>query len=182
LQGVYKRSLQGNASASNAGDALEFAKECARLGTQYLCNYMVDKKPPLLPKLTNAYRTQSAGLFDAYMSDKAKTTLKDLTNFMRDRLMPNVNDIAGLANSSESEKWTIHPKMEQLKFEAKNKGLWNLFIPLDTDGGLHGAGFTNLEYARMAEITGYSMIAPEIFNCSAPDTGKASSMMSPRTP
>jgi acyl-CoA dehydrogenase len=59
------------------------------------------------------------------------------------------------------------PVMEELKEEARNRGLWNLFHP---DPG-HGLGLTNVEYAPLAEITGRSHIAPESVNCMAPDTG-----------
>jgi acyl-CoA dehydrogenase len=70
---------------------------------------------------------------------------------------------------SESGDPYFHPPvMEELKAEARSRGLWNLFLP---DPG-HGAGLTNLEYAPLAEITGRSpWIAPEALNCSAPDTG-----------
>jgi acyl-CoA dehydrogenase len=61
----------------------------------------------------------------------------------------------------------ISPVMEELKSEARSRGLWNLFLPDER----FGAGLTNLEYAPLAEITGHSLIAPEAINCSAPDTG-----------
>ncbi|MBV8195428.1 MAG: acyl-CoA dehydrogenase family protein [Candidatus Dormibacteraeota bacterium] len=61
----------------------------------------------------------------------------------------------------------ISPVMEELKAEARKRGLWNLFLP-DRE---HGAGLTNLEYAPLAEISGWSPLLPEAMNCSAPDTG-----------
>lgn len=65
------------------------------------------------------------------------------------------------------ELWATPPVMEELKREARARGLWNLFLP-----GADGIGLTNLQYAPLAEITGRSpLIAPEAINCSAPDTG-----------
>jgi len=64
-------------------------------------------------------------------------------------------------------RWTIPPIMESLKKKARAAGLWNLFLP-DAE---HGAGLSNLDYAPLAEITGRSLIAPEVYNCNAPDTG-----------
>ena len=68
---------------------------------------------------------------------------------------------------SAADRWQTLPIMEELKLKARQRGLWNLFLPASE----HGAGLTNLEYAPLCEIMGRSPIAPEAFNCSAPDTG-----------
>src|SRR5512133_2755194 len=63
--------------------------------------------------------------------------------------------------------WKAHPLVEELKSRARAEGLWNLFLP---DAAL-GAGMSTLEYAPVAEQMGRSALAPELFNCNAPDTG-----------
>src|SRR6188768_4315160 len=66
-----------------------------------------------------------------------------------------------------SGDWSPPPVLDELRRQARDRGLWNLFLP-----GEHGAGLTNLQYAPLAEITGRSLqLAPPALNCSAPDTG-----------
>ena len=73
-----------------------------------------------------------------------------------------------VAAQAQTNPWGRPPVMEELKAQARERGLWNLFLP----GTEHGAGLTNLEYAPLAELSGRSpMLAPEAMNCAAPDTG-----------
>ena len=100
-------------------------------------------------------------------SDKVKHLQRRLAAFMDEHVYPNERGFeAWLQGRGDrfGEEW---PLLETLKQKARAEGLWNLFLP-DRE---HGAGLTNLEYAPLCEIMGRSFIAPEIFNCSAPDTG-----------
>lgn len=89
-----------------------------------------------------------------------------LTSFMGKYIYPNEKVFYDSLNGGDS-RWQIPPIMEELKGIAKKENLWNLFLP-DSE---HGAQLNNLEYAPLAEIMGRSLIASEVFNCSAPDTG-----------
>jgi hypothetical protein len=103
-------------------------------------------------------------------SELARRYIDLVERFVRERVVPNEQTyIDQLAHTDDWRQWRIPPILEQLKVEAKAAGLWNLFLP-DTE---YGAGLDNRDYAPLAEITGRSFLAPEVFNCSAPDTGNA---------
>ncbi|MEO0577776.1 MAG: acyl-CoA dehydrogenase family protein, partial [Pseudomonadota bacterium] len=86
--------------------------------------------------------------------------------FMRDYIYPAESEYFEYLAEADS-RWVIPPIMDDLKQKARDAGLWNLFLP-ESD---YGAGLSNLEYAPLAELMGKSWIAPEVFNCAAPDTG-----------
>jgi acyl-CoA dehydrogenase len=86
--------------------------------------------------------------------------------FMEENVYPNEEALFHAA-ATQADRWQPLALMEELKAKAKAEGLWNLFLP----GSELGAGLTNLEYAPLAEIMGRSHWGPEVFNCSAPDTG-----------
>jgi acyl-CoA dehydrogenase len=88
-----------------------------------------------------------------------------LQSFMDRHVYPNEERF--YQQAEELGPWKVYPVVEELKPKARAEGLWNLFLP----EGEHGAGLTNLEYAPLCEMMGRSHLAPEVFNCSAPDTG-----------
>ena len=99
-------------------------------------------------------------------TEKVLTLRGQVGAFMEEFVYPNEGTYADQLAASE-DRWSIPPIVEELKAEARSRGLWNLFLPDSEDG----AGLTNLEYAPLCEVMGRSPIAPEVFNCNAPDTG-----------
>jgi len=97
-------------------------------------------------------------------SAKTKEFRERLQCFMDANVYPNE---AGFHEEIEQNRWKPTRIVEELKVKARGEGLWNLFLPHDENG----AGLTNLEYAPLCETMGRSHMAPEVFNCSAPDTG-----------
>ncbi len=97
-------------------------------------------------------------------SEKTKELQKRLQHFMVEFINPNEHRFE---EEVERNRWQPTEIIEELKPKARAAGLWNLFLP-DAPGG---AGLTNLEYAPLCEIMGRCHWAPEVFNCSAPDTG-----------
>lgn len=97
-------------------------------------------------------------------SEKTRSLMKRLSAFMDEHVYPNEKRFH---EEIDQNRWVPGKVMEELKPKARAAGLWNLFLPDSEDG----AGLTNLEYAPLCEIMGRSFMAPEVFNCSAPDTG-----------
>src|SRR5437764_1528338 len=103
---------------------------------------------------------------DFEFSARTRKYLGRLHAFMDAHVLPNEPVYAQQLESAPS-RWTIPPVMEELKAKARREGLWNLFLPESE----YGPGLTNVEYAPLCELMGRSPIAPEVFNCSFPDTG-----------
>jgi acyl-CoA dehydrogenase len=98
-------------------------------------------------------------------SAKVKELQQRLEAFMDECVYPNEKNY--FEQLRTGERWKLPEITLELKAKARAAGLWNLFLP-DSE---YGAGLTNVEYAPLCEIMGRSVIAPEVFNCSAPDTG-----------
>jgi len=94
-----------------------------------------------------------------------KDLVARLEAFMGEHVYPNEHAYFEAVAKAQN-KWDTPALMDELKAKAKAAGLWNLFLPREEGGAL-----SNLEYAPLCEITGRSPIAPEVFNCNAPDTG-----------
>jgi len=101
---------------------------------------------------------------DFAFSDRVRDFQRRLQAFMDEHVYPNEQRFY---DEIERERWSPTRVIEELKPKARVAGLWNLFLP-DRE---YGPGLTNLEYAPLCEMMGRSMMAPEVFNCSAPDTG-----------
>jgi acyl-CoA dehydrogenase len=104
---------------------------------------------------------------DLTLSARGAELRDELQDFLDTRIIPNEGVYADQIEASGDRHH--HPAiLEELKTEARSRGLWNLFLPDEE----HGAGLSNLDYAYLAELTGRSVLmAPEALNCAAPDTG-----------
>ena len=102
---------------------------------------------------------------DFALSAKAQDYQSRLIEFMTELVLPAEASYHAYREEKGPNDHTVPPVVEELKIEARKRGLWNLFLPSES-------GLTNLEYAPLAEISGWSLeIAPEAINCAAPDTG-----------
>ncbi len=112
----------------------------------------------------------------AYRSDIAALRER-LQTFMGDVVEPGER-VYHEQHARFTDRWTVPPVMEEMKAQARDAGLWNLFLP-ESD---YGAGLSNEDYAPLCEIMGRSLVAPEVFNCAAPDTGNMEVLVRYGTP
>ncbi|QIG41768.1 acyl-CoA dehydrogenase [Nocardioides anomalus] len=114
---------------------------------------------------------------DFAFDDRTQELREQLLDFMATRIEPAEAGFHEQLDGLEDRfAWSTVPVLQELRAEAKERGLWNLFLPDSSHTGGHGeyagAGLTNLQYAPLAEITGRSgHLAPPALNCAAPDTG-----------
>ncbi|KAL3678875.1 hypothetical protein R1sor_021831 [Riccia sorocarpa] len=177
--GVYRRMLQGNSSAQRnetVGEALAHLTNIA---------HSVIISRPLLPEV--APETNRIKPMGFEPSERVLKLRQQVLDFMDKYVYPNEETLNKQALSDQ--RWTVHPLEEELKQIAKAAGLWNLWIPVDSAAlasdvlfgagtqsrdeasRLVGAGLSNLDYAHICEVLGRSVWAPQLLNCSAPDTG-----------
>jgi acyl-CoA dehydrogenase len=108
---------------------------------------------------------------DFEYSEKTRSLLARLGAFMDEHVYPNEKRFR--EEVATGDRWQPVPLLDTLKKEARAQGLWNLFLP-DSE---YGAGLTNTDYAPLCEIMGRVPWAPEVFNCSAPDTGNMETLV-----
>ncbi|CAL1534333.1 unnamed protein product [Lymnaea stagnalis] len=207
LQGVYKRAISGQGSSSAGKVYGLYAEPMANFGweiasrkssspttnctsarsdtaqTRQYSTLTVAGRRPVMSVLARPLSSGSnppgqVGLM-AVTVEGLSPRVQDLHVRVKHFIQENVMPLEELHKKrAASDRWTIMPETEALKAKAKAEGLWNLFLPRDSDpAGKYGAGLTNLEYAFLCEQMGKSLIAPEIFNCSAPDTGNMETLV-----
>src|SRR5262245_52836309 len=99
------------------------------------------------------------------LTPRSRDLRQRLIAFMAEHIYP--NEPRHFEEAEKNGPWKVPSVVEELKPKARAQGLWNLFLLDEKLGG----GFTNVEYAPLCEVMGRSLLAPEVFNCSAPDTG-----------
>ena len=150
-QGVYKRSLMGTASSTRGPIYLKVARMVAELAMKITKQDYPHRLKPVTQVLLPKPREEFKKIQEKLIYFMERHVFGKWREFHRQ-----VDPIKPFSK--------YPPIMEDLKSKAKAAGLWNLFLPSTS-------GLTQCEYAQLCEITGMSPLAPEVFNCSAPDTG-----------
>ncbi|CAD7694966.1 unnamed protein product [Ostreobium quekettii] len=187
-QGVYARALQGN-GVSEGDQIANFPKVVDALACRALeiirlqdTAQPASRKSELQISALGKPSVSGTG-FDA--PPRVRTLAASLHRFMEETVLP-AEEVLN-AHACSPERWAMPPVMQELKRKAKQQRLWNLWLPShmaseirdvvsqgrskDEADLLLGPCLSNLEYSHLSEIMGSSQWAPEVFNCSAPDTG-----------
>ena len=112
---------------------------------------------------------------DFELSPRTEEYRERILAFMEQHIYP--NESVFHEQVADGDRWGSVPIIEELKDIARKEGLWNLWLPEKHSYDGHGSGLSILEYAPLCEIMGRSHIAPEVFNCSAPDTGNMETLL-----
>ncbi|CAH1802395.1 unnamed protein product [Owenia fusiformis] len=183
IQGVFKRAKSGQASSTDSEQVGALAEFIATIGWDIACkdtnsinsnnnnsNYNNSNNNNLDHPSNMAQQGMATTVKD--LSPQAQDIYKRVEAFIEKHVAPAEEPIGKHGTALVwPDKWDVHPLVEELKAKAKAEGLWNLFLPVETDKGRFGAGLTNLEYAFVCELMGKYPLSSEVFNCSAPDTG-----------
>ncbi|KAK2815035.1 hypothetical protein Q7C36_023301 [Tachysurus vachellii] len=150
-QGIYARSLLGNASAPNAAQFEESVEPLVHLALKIAHSSSLDVQ------VSDRLFLQSA---------KGYTVHQQVKEFMKQHILPTKKEITEyyIKHRDGPERWQTPPALEELKAKAREAGLWNLFLPAVS-------GLSQLDYSYIAEETGRCFYASEVFNCQAPDSG-----------
>ncbi|XP_041348618.1 acyl-CoA dehydrogenase family member 10-like [Gigantopelta aegis] len=202
LQGVYKRAMSGQGASSQSESVGKLAEEIADIGWSVASksslkptlkttgagsnpgngsggshrNYSTNSRT-VMSYISRPISTESHSARIGQMpvsvealSPQVQDIHHSVKKMIQEEIIPLEADLQ--KQQTSEDKWQVPARMEELKKKAKSLGLWNLFLPLESDPGKkYGAGLTNTEYAFICEEMGKCVIAPEVFNCSAPDTG-----------
>uniref|UniRef100_A0A8D2BGW3 Acyl-CoA dehydrogenase family member 10 n=1 Tax=Sus scrofa TaxID=9823 RepID=A0A8D2BGW3_PIG len=191
LQGVYKRSLTGQASSATAEQSGKLTEFMSNLAWDFAVKegFRVFKEMPPTKPLTRshhmwarpqflprtlgrrsyvtstdsspAHASKGALVFSPEgLSPPVREVYQRLKQFIERHVYPAEPELQ--SHQASAERWTPSPLVEDLKEKAKAEGLWNLFLPIETDPERkYGAGLTNVEYAHLCELMGTSLYAPE---------------------
>jgi len=180
VQGVYARAQQGSASHESAAKFGTTAVTLMSMALDVLRGKVAQLQDEALeparrrwndPTSPEALQITGFPFSDRFWELRAK-----FYKFMYEEVLPREAEFERSHRELtriHGHPWVVPPVIEELKKKAQAQGLWNFFLPLNKDFP-HGYGpkLTNLDYAPLCELTGRSpMLAPEIFNCNAPDTG-----------
>uniref|UniRef100_A0A8C6YHK1 Acyl-CoA dehydrogenase family member 10 n=1 Tax=Naja naja TaxID=35670 RepID=A0A8C6YHK1_NAJNA len=183
LQGVYKRFLAGQASSATAESTGKLAEFMADLAWDFATKegfrvfrglpssgaptrtFRTWAGPRLLPKRDYATRSPASEphlvLSPEDLPSRVQELHHKLKRFMDSHIYPSEQLLRD--HQSSPSRWTPHSLVEELKEKAKSEGLWNLFLPLESDPEVkYGAGLTNVEFAHLSELMGTSVYAPEV--------------------